>query len=86
VLEYIYEVLSVEIKKRRDLTIDQAGSTKDSSQEYWLIRLGPSRKIPHPIAVKNIRKFIIFHTSANDIKASKSWHELPQRYSSLVQK
>lgn len=84
VLEFIYEIVSIEIKKRCDLSVLQAGSTSDSTEEYWIIRLGPSRAIASPITVKSVRTFKIFHTSKNDITASKKWEDLPQRYASLV--
>lgn len=84
VLKYIYEVVSIEIKKRCDLSIAQAGSASSKTEEYWLIKLGPSRLISNPIAVKSVRTFSIFHTSKNDIVASKDWADLPQRYTSLV--
>lgn len=84
VLEYIYEIVSIEIKKRCDLSITQAGSRSNKIDEYWLIKLGPSRPIACPITVKSVRTFTIFHTSKNDITASKKWEDLPQRYASLV--
>ena len=85
-LAFIYEVLSVTKVKRSDLSAAQAGYRKNDSEEYWLLELGTSRRISQPIIVKNVRKFSVFHTSANDIAASKPWNELKQRYKSLVHK
>lgn len=84
VVEFIYDVISIEIKKRCDLTIEQAGNLSSSTDEYWLIKLGPSRAISRPVTTKNIRSFRIFHTSEQDLIASKKWEELPLRYASLV--
>jgi hypothetical protein len=86
VLEYIYDVLSLKVVKRCDITAEQAGKASDRTDDFWLLELGASRTIAQPIIVKNVRKFAVFHTSATDIAASKQWSELRQRYASLVQK
>ncbi len=85
VLKFIYEVEAVSIVKRSELTVDQAGVVKDSSELYWLLKLGPATELPHQVTIAARRKFIVFHTSAIDLRASKQWSELPQRYVDLVQ-
>lgn len=84
VVEFIYDIISIEIKRRCDLTIEQAGSLSSSTDEYWLIKLGSSRRISQPVTTKSVRSFKIFHTSERDLIASKKWEELPLRYTSLV--
>lgn len=84
VVEFIYDIISIDIKKRCDLTIEQAGNLSNSTDEYWLIKLGSSRRISQPVTTKSVRSFKIFHTSEQDLTASKNWEELTMRYTSLV--
>ncbi len=84
IIEFIYDIVSIEIKKRCDLTVEQAGSLSNKTDEYWLIKLGSSRKLTQPVTTASVRHFKIFHTSASDLIASKKWEELPLRYTSLV--
>lgn len=86
ILKYIYDVVSVKIAKRCDINIEQSGKVSSSNDEYWLLELGSSRVIEQPITVNSVRTFVVFHTSATDIAASKPWVELEQRYKSLVQR
>ncbi len=83
-IEFVYEVISIEIKQRSTLTIEQAGTRSSSHDDYWLIKLGSSRKIARPIVVPNIRTFQVFHTSVDDLLLSKAWEDLAKRYVALV--
>lgn len=83
-VKFVYDVVSIEIKKRCDLSIEQSGSLSESTDDYWLIKLGTSRPIKKPITTKNVRSFKIFHTSEKDLMNSKNWDELPHHYRSLV--
>jgi hypothetical protein len=66
------------------MTVEQAGKLSGDTGAYWLLRLGSVRVLLEPIEVNNIRRFVVFHTSAIDIFASKNWDELQQRYAALV--
>lgn len=84
IVRFIYEIISIEIKKRCELTVDQAGYLRNITDEYWLIKLGPSREIRQPITTTAVGSFNIFHTSKKDLTDSKTWEDLPRRYASLV--
>lgn len=84
-IEHLYDVTSVKLVKRCDLTVEQAGSVDpDNQNEYWLLRLGTSRSLPQPVSTGSIRSFRFRMTAAADLLGAKSWDELPDRYSSVM--
>src|SRR6185369_8744561 len=57
-IEFLYDVASVKLLKRCDLSAEQAGSIDpDNQNEYWLIRLGESRRLPVPVNAGGVRRF-----------------------------
>lgn len=80
-IEYLYEVESVKLLKRCELTVDQAGSIDPENQnEYWLLKLGPSKHLPVPVKAGGIRKFRYRFTSASDLLSAQRWEDLSERY------
>jgi len=80
-IEYLYEVESVKLLKRCELTVDQAGSIDSGNQnEYWLLKLGTSRCLPVPVKAGGVRKFRYRFTSATDFTSAQSWDDLPELY------
>ena len=76
----VYRVVSIEIKKRHELTIEQAGSSSESQDEYWLLGLAWGYGLTLPILAPSVRTFHVFHTSEQALSSSISWQELPRRY------
>lgn len=80
-IEYLYEVESVKLLKRCELTVEQAGSIDSGNQnEYWLLKLGTSRCLPVPVKAGGIRKFRYRFTSASDLVSAQRWEELSELY------
>lgn len=85
VIEHLYDVISVQLLKRCELTVEQAGSVDpDNQNEYWLLRLGPSRTLPQPVSTGSIRSFRFRLTASADLLAAKRWSDLTDRYASFV--
>lgn len=86
-IEYLYDVKSVRLVKRCDLTVEQAGSIAPANgSEYWLFELGPARQLPSPLRIAGVRSFRFRLTSASGILAGKSWQELEERYPGVTGK
>jgi hypothetical protein len=84
-ITHLYEVKSVRLVKRHEMSIEQAGKLDLANEsEYWLMELGYSRPLIQPIAMSGLRSFRFQLTNAADVFASKSWDELPKRYALLT--
>jgi len=80
-IDYLYDVKSVRLAKRCDLTIEQAGSIDPSNKnEYWLFELGPARQLLCPIRIGGVRSFRFRLTSASGLLSGKLWEQLEVRY------
>lgn len=82
-INFLYPILTVEQKKRYELTIEQTGTHKirEPNQVYWLFTLGAALELKSPVIKKGIRsKFEVKLTSATDLSDVLSWSELPQKY------
>lgn len=86
-IEYLYDIISVKLMKRCNLTVEQAGSVDAHNQnEYWLLRLGTSHRLPQSVSTGSIRSFRFRLTAAADLLAAKRWGDLPDRYASFTKK
>jgi hypothetical protein len=86
-IEYLYDVVSVKLVKRCELTVEQAGSLDSMNQnEYWLLKLGASKKIPLPIGVGGARTFRSHLVGAYDLLKAKKWSDLSERYAAFMEK
>lgn len=83
-IEYLYDVKSVRLVKRCDLTVEQAGSLAPANgNEYWLFELGPARHLPGPLRIGGVCSFRFRLTSAQEMLSGKPWQELVDRYQGL---
>ena len=82
-VEFLYDVLSIRLVRRNELTLDQAGKIDlSNSAIYWLFELGTSRTLK-PLAVPGKRGFRFMLTGARDLMESREWKDLPDRYAFL---
>ena len=81
---HCYEVKSVRLVKRCDMSIAQAGKIdSDNEAEYWLFELGYARPLPQPLSMSGLRAFKFQLTNAAELLTAKNWDELPKRYALL---
>ena len=80
IITHLYEVKSVQLVKRCDLTIEQAGKISLGNKEYyWLFELGYARPLIQPLIMPT-RSFKLKLTNAADLLATTSWATLPEHY------
>jgi uncharacterized protein len=85
-INYIYDVISVRMVKRSELTKEQAGTVDPGNlNEYWLFKLGSSRSLSDPLKIPFGRRFQFRLTGAPDLLVAKNWSELPDRYVSIME-
>jgi hypothetical protein len=86
-IEYIYDVISIQLVRRCDMTVEQAGKVDSANQsEYWLMELGASRRLDSPVIIKGTRHFPLRLTEATNMFATQNWSDLPARYGALIGK
>ncbi|NJC88152.1 MAG: DUF2357 domain-containing protein [Desulfuromonas sp.] len=82
-VEYLYDVKSVNLVKRCELTIEQSGKVDPVSQkDYWLFALGESRRLPTLVTTDNEGRFLFRLTGTGDLLLAQKYESLPERYSS----
>lgn len=82
-IEFLYDVLSIRLVRRNELTLEQAGKIDlSNSALYWLFELGSSRTLK-PLVVPGKRCFRFMLTGARDLMESREWKDLPDRYAFL---
>ena len=83
-IKYLYEVKSVRLVKRCDMTIEQAGKIAAANiTDYWLLELGYARPLNQSVVMPGHRAFRFQLTNAYDLLKAKNWADLPKRYSVL---
>lgn len=83
-IDYIYEIISVQLVKRKEITSEQAGiSLKNSDDDYWLFELGRVNKMELPIDVSGTRDFKFRLARIDELVKAKSWADLPNHYAFL---
>lgn len=76
-VKFIYKVLKVSQKRRCDLTLEQAGTTSNKNDLYWLFELGEATQIQPALDCTANASFVIFMTTALELLAGKkTWREL----------
>lgn len=84
IITHLYEVKSVRLVKRCDISTGQAGKAEPANNaEYWLFELGYARPIEQPIQMP-VRTFKFQLTDAAALLVSKEWEALPKRYTLLT--
>jgi len=79
-IEYLYDIRSVRLVKRCDLSAEQAGNVNPNQNDYWLLQLGNSRRLDVPICVAAGRTFRFRLTGVSDVLGAQNWRDLPERY------
>ncbi|MBM5571894.1 MULTISPECIES: DUF2357 domain-containing protein [Deefgea] len=81
-IEYGFDIRSVRLVARCQITAAQAGttSTSDSCEPYWLFELGAAHPLHIDLAHEMPRQFRFRITSMADLTTGKTWQEWPDRY------
>lgn len=85
-IKYRYEIRSVRLLKRKDITEEQSGAKADPKkmeEHYWLFELGASTKLNLSIDVSGSRDFKFRLTSLKDLETATAWNKLPNHYNFL---
>ena len=85
-IDFIYEVRSVRLVKRKAISTGQAGAkAKDATLEndYWLFELGKARPLGSAIDVSGKRDFKLQLVRAEQLVQAKNWQDLSYHYSFL---
>jgi len=83
VITHLYEVKSVCMMKRCDLSVEQTGKVDLSNEDrYWLFELGYAIPLSQPVTMP-VRAFKFQLTGATELFAAKNWAALPRRYGLL---
>jgi hypothetical protein len=85
-IDFIYEVRSVRLVKRKEITNEQAGAKAKSEnleKEYWLFELGKARPLDSAIDVSGTRDFKLRLASAEQLSKAENWQDLSNHYSFL---
>jgi uncharacterized protein len=81
-ITYLYNVVSVHPVKRSELTIEQAGQVKPHDHsEFWLLRLGGSRRLDHAVRVPGVRGNLFYLISMAELLSARELSALKERYS-----
>jgi uncharacterized protein len=84
VITHLYEVKSVRLVKRCNMTVVQAGKVDpDTNADCWLFELGYARPLAEQIKIPT-RTFKFQLTSSAAVLAAESWEALPKRYTLLA--
>ena len=87
-IEYIYDVVSVQLVKRKAISEEQAGAkaqTTNLGKYYWLFELGDVKKMSLSIDVSGARDFKFRLVSVEALTKAKVWSDLPNHYAFLQQ-
>ena len=83
-ITYFYEVKSVRLVKRCEISLEQSGKLDaGNEEEYWLLELGYARPLLNPVKMP-VRAFKFQLTDAAKLLAAHNWDALPKRYSLLT--
>jgi hypothetical protein len=83
-ITYLYEVKSVRLVKRCDISFEQSGKLDTGNEEeYWLFELGYARPLSNPVKMP-VRAFKFQLTGAAELLSAANWDALPMRYTLLT--
>lgn len=85
-ISHLYEVKSVRLVKRGDISIEQAGKKSSSDEEeYWLFELGYAQPLEAHVKM-SIRagRFPFELVQAADLSKATDWKDLTKRYALLT--
>lgn len=83
---YIYPIQSFDKRQRKDITEQQAGTSKVTNPErpFWLLKLGEGRKLKSPVLSKTSRKFNPMFVDENQIYNGALYEEMSALYPSVL--
>jgi len=82
-INHLYEVKSVRLVIRSDISLEQSGKLDaGNKEEYWLLELGYARPMLNAVKMP-LRTFKFQLTSASEMLAADNWDALPKRYAML---
>ena len=77
-IRYVYDVRSVARVARSQITEAQAGvPAKDSTEPYWIVRLGGAIPLANPIRLPASQHFEFRLTNTDGLLAAKDWATMP---------
>ncbi|NOT84012.1 MAG: DUF2357 domain-containing protein [Methylococcaceae bacterium] len=85
-IDYIYDVVSVRLVKREDISAAQAGAKATQNnigKHYWLFELGKAYKLDSFIDVAGSRDFKFRLISTKALQTAKTWEKLANHYDFL---
>jgi len=85
-IEYSYEVISVQLQKRKNINKEQAGAElnpKNTEKDYWLFELGRATQLSLSIDVSGARDFKFRLVSIDALAKAKNWTDLSNHYAFL---
>ena len=84
-VEFIYRVDSIKLKRRSELTLEQAGAKprEGNNTSYWLLRLSRPYRLPQPIELNKPRGFSFQLTEEKALLSAQHWDDLPKHYEFL---
>jgi len=83
-INHLYEVISVRLVNRSDISLEQSGKLDASNkEECWLLELGYARTMLNSVKMP-VRTFKFKLTGASELLAADNWDTLPKRYALLT--
>lgn len=85
-IEYSYEVISIQLQKRKNISKNQAGAEgnpKNEEKEYWLFELGRATPLNLSIDVSGVRDFKFRLVSIDALAKARNWADLSNHYAFL---
>ena len=85
-IEYIYDVISVQLVRRKAISEEQTGAKAQAAnleKYYWLFELGRANKLNLSINVSGSRDFKFRLASINELVKANTWGDLPNHYAFL---
>ncbi len=82
-IDFIYEVRSVKLLRRKEITDDQAGAKAkpvNLDKEYWLFELVKPRSLVSAVDVSGTRDFKLRLVSAEQLMKAVNWQDLSDHY------
>ena len=85
-IDFIYEVRSVRLVKRKEISDEQAGRAaklESLEKDYWLFELGNARPLVSSIDVSGARDFKLRLVRVEQLMKAGNWKDLANHYSFL---
>jgi len=85
-IDYVYEVISVQLVEQKYIKSKQAGvPVKNIDDKYWLFKLGRVTKMELSIDVSGSRDFKIHLVKIDELMKATTWDDLLSHYAFLYE-